>query len=475
MPAKRAGCLRLAGAAAEEFDALYEAVEPELLLKDVGPAKAIVVRLGELASTPRQHASVALGLARLAVHEYPRSGASLAAAAHAVQVTEPFPDLHCDALAMEAAALAQDSQFDPALTASEKALALAQTLKRPRQAREIAATRLYVCYEVDRLTEAAAICRDLLDAYEGAHDAAGATAMQGHLALMQLTIDPADAWKSAARACEHHRVIEASALGPMSVMHRVALASACSYLGRFDEALAALHEQGRPISEGVHQIGIRAKVQLTLAHIWLLLGAEQAALDALDTEDVAWPASMEVQRCWALARVSHLRGRNGAGHLKRMDTIHTQHAGRALTHTAWLEWSRQGDPRAMAEQMRQVQGLYERAGMTGSARSAALRRIDRLGELLDAESVATAAGLAHPLLQQLDAGAGFHASTYLPEAWLVLARALGRSGNEVRAVAALVSGRSWIKRALLHVPADLRDSFEQRNPVNRDLLAAPVA
>ncbi len=438
--AHAATCLRRQVATTEEFEALYEAIESELLLKDVGPARAIGARMKELASTPRQHACVALVQALLAVHEYPRGSASLPLTADAVRATEPFPDLHCDALAMHAAALSQDNQFDSALEASEKALVLAQGLKRPRQLREITSTRLYVLHEVDRVTEAAALCRELIDAYEGAHDAAGATSMEGHLAVMQLTFDPEEAWKSATRACARHRAIDLSALGPMAVMHRAALASACIYKGRFSDALAALNEDGRLISEGVEHIGIRAKVMVTLAHAWLLLGVEDAALDALGANDARWPPSLQVQRYWALARVAQLRGRDGYGHLKSLDEIHRNHRGSALAHTSWLEWSRQGDPHEVAEAMLAIRGRYERAGMSASARSAILRCIDRLGELDDAGSVAAAVELARPLLQQLDAGAGLHATTYLPEAWLVLSRALERADDRAAAAAARGAG-----------------------------------
>jgi len=63
-------------------------------------------------------------------------------------------------------------------------------------------------------------------------------------------------------------------------------------------------------------------------------------------------------------------------------------------------------------------------------------------------------------------------SFYLPEMWLVAAQtyaALERSGDARRAMA---DGQAWIGRTHdTQVPAEFRDSFLQRNPVNRELLA----
>lgn len=63
-------------------------------------------------------------------------------------------------------------------------------------------------------------------------------------------------------------------------------------------------------------------------------------------------------------------------------------------------------------------------------------------------------------------------SFYLPELWLTAARVFLQAGAEAEAAAALRDGLAWLRRvADEEVPAAFRDSFLQRNPVNRDLLA----
>lgn len=58
------------------------------------------------------------------------------------------------------------------------------------------------------------------------------------------------------------------------------------------------------------------------------------------------------------------------------------------------------------------------------------------------------------------------------ELWLHCARALQAAGDTAQAQRLLTTGREWLRRtARDHVPAPFRDSFLQRNPVNRELLA----
>jgi DNA-binding SARP family transcriptional activator/tetratricopeptide (TPR) repeat protein len=57
------------------------------------------------------------------------------------------------------------------------------------------------------------------------------------------------------------------------------------------------------------------------------------------------------------------------------------------------------------------------------------------------------------------------------ERWLHTARALMAGGERAEADALLAHGRDWLhSTAREHVPAEFRDSFLNRNPVNRDLL-----
>jgi len=65
------------------------------------------------------------------------------------------------------------------------------------------------------------------------------------------------------------------------------------------------------------------------------------------------------------------------------------------------------------------------------------------------------------------------ADMYLPDAWWIAAEVFDACGASDEAVMALAQGTRWIKQvALPHVPEAFHDSFLQRNPTNRALLAA---
>ena len=63
-------------------------------------------------------------------------------------------------------------------------------------------------------------------------------------------------------------------------------------------------------------------------------------------------------------------------------------------------------------------------------------------------------------------------SFYLPELWLVAAQVFRALGRELDVQRAAADGHAWVRRVHdAHVPEPFRDSFLNRNPVNRELLA----
>jgi tetratricopeptide (TPR) repeat protein len=63
-------------------------------------------------------------------------------------------------------------------------------------------------------------------------------------------------------------------------------------------------------------------------------------------------------------------------------------------------------------------------------------------------------------------------SFYLVEMWLVAGQVLSALGRAPEAQRVVADGLAWVKRVHdSHVPGEFRDSFRQRNPVNRELFA----
>ena len=59
----------------------------------------------------------------------------------------------------------------------------------------------------------------------------------------------------------------------------------------------------------------------------------------------------------------------------------------------------------------------------------------------------------------------------LVELWLHCGRALAAAGDSAHAGAVLARGSAWLRAtAAEQVPEPFRDSFLQRNPVNRELI-----
>ena len=85
--------------------------------------------------------------------------------------------------------------------------------------------------------------------------------------------------------------------------------------------------------------------------------------------------------------------------------------------------------------------------------------------------ISAAAAAARAAAALLEAGYAPE-SLYLPEAHRVVWQALTQAHAHAEAAAALRAGTDWIRsRALPEVPAPFLDSFLNRNPVNRELLA----
>ncbi len=459
-----AACSRRAGDPAGEFEALHDDFDANCDRLPPREAQQLVDVLGSIASSPEQHARVAIATAHVAFVRFDRGAPVLERAALAVALSAAFDHLRSDAVNLQAMALVQAARFDEAIAASRQAVALARACGQHRKTRERSADLSYVLYEAGRIGEALTLTAGLVQDFEAAGDVASAGQLDGNLATLTLLAgDPAAALGPAQRARQRLRDMQAGASSPLVMLNSATLGNALAYLGRFGEALDVL---SRSRAEGEAAAApVRIKVQLALAHVWLLLGAAERALEALGTDDESWPEPTQAQRCWARARAARIGGQAADEALLQIGRLRRENWNAPLSQSPWLEWSRQGDPVEVCEQMLRVQTLYERAGMPGAARTALLRRIHRLGDVEGPGAVATAASLARELRPQIDAG--LHASTYLPEAWCILADALARAGDSRAAGDCRDQGRKWIEQvALPNVPTAWRDSFLRRNPVN---------
>lgn len=107
----------------------------------------------------------------------------------------------------------------------------------------------------------------------------------------------------------------------------------------------------------------------------------------------------------------------------------------------------------------------EFAGVALKARLLRAHALSRAGRI---EEAAEAMRELVPLVAQVQP-----ADIYFGQVWWIAAQVFDASGDGDQALMALAQGAQWVRRvALPHVPEAFRNSFLQRNPSNRALLAA---
>jgi hypothetical protein len=124
------------------------------------------------------------------------------------------------------------------------------------------------------------------------------------------------------------------------------------------------------------------------------------------------------------------------------------------------------DPPAALHELQAVRSAAQRIGHVGAVFAAHVRAAAAAAKFAPMQACSEARGA---LALHED---GLRSTTLLPaEPWLHIARAL-QAGGDARAEAVRRDGVDWLQRtAREQVPEPFRDSFLQRNPVNRALLS----
>jgi hypothetical protein len=117
------------------------------------------------------------------------------------------------------------------------------------------------------------------------------------------------------------------------------------------------------------------------------------------------------------------------------------------------------------DEVLQMALALEFAGVAMKARVLRAHAQSRAGD------TAAAAAAMHELVPQFEQVQP--SDLYFGHAWWLAAQVFEASGDGDQAMMALARGALWVRRtALPNVPEPFRDSFLQRNPTNRALLAA---
>ena len=133
-----------------------------------------------------------------------------------------------------------------------------------------------------------------------------------------------------------------------------------------------------------------------------------------------------------------------------------------------LEIAVVSEPAAAMQHSAEVLRLATQLEFAGVALKARLRHAQAQAHAGQAREAARGMREAVALMDRVQPS-----DLYLGEAWWIAAEVFDAAGDGDDALMALARGAQWVRRvALPQVPDAFRDSFLQRNPANRALLAA---
>ncbi|QTN21854.1 AAA family ATPase [Rhizobacter sp. AJA081-3] len=456
-----ADLLLAAGQQAQAFDQLFEAAESQGRLSDAARLRALRDRLHDLARTERQRAMAELMAVRVADFEGDYPGLERHALA-ILAYADPAGDRKlqaygCMALAAAAFWTGRTAEAEAPMRRSAE---LWRELGDTRAAAESMHSLGVVLCRLKRFAEAREVMEQTAADLEALQSWRELALNWHERAILQENLGQFDAMLALLHQAA--RVLDRVEDGAETwTFVATATARALRRCGRHAHALKTLQAHRQRFAGDLGSVA--GMVPLERALILAELGRPHLAIQAL-AEVQACPGLAAGYRARALALRLQLwvAGQLGGP----MPT--GEEAGEDVRPQLTLERARLGTQPA-AERAAALAGTIERALSHDISAEARGARAERVVALLEAGDAAAAADEALTLRDSLAAGG---VSGYPPLAWWAIAQAL-RDRVPSAAVAALQQGVDWIAQAVAaDMPAEFVDSFLNRNPVNRDLLAA---
>ncbi len=240
-------------------------------------------------------------------------------------------------------------------------------------------------------------------------------------------------------------------------------------VGRFGRALSLLEPAIERLRTLMPSSGYVGNAECFLADLFIVLGQPARSLVLLAEAPPQWPGFLRARRLLTAARARRTQRAEGAALREMLEAALALCEGDA------------GAPMRLAVQIERSALLpaEEAAALCAAVRVEAeaqetkllvlLACQQRVAALRRAGRATAAADEAHALAAVLPDAAG--PGLYPPAAWLVCAQAFQQAGDAAAVARALAAGRAWIEQtALPNVPTPFRESFLQRQPVNRELL-----
>ncbi|MEO8527429.1 MAG: hypothetical protein ABI460_22050, partial [Caldimonas sp.] len=449
--------------AGKAFDARADSLECVILVRGIAAAAALVDGLDAAQRTEPQRMRALTARANVCLMAGQASEGEAAARSAldaATRLGAQWPRF--EAARLLAVALAQSGRSSEALQTIESFRELVLMQGNAEQRHRFWSDYAYALKSAQRGRDTADALRHAMQSAQEAGDHAELATLTSNLALVEGNLGRTE------HALDHARRARALsdplgvAVGPASGAIELYVSVHEGALGRYAESLAGF-ERARACfaaNPGTLWTGLTAN---HLASVLIHLGQFARARQALQWTDPATPAT-HARRVVLQARIDRALGHRG-GH-----SVEEALAGlddrdpwlRMLTRLeATLAMTSEAAAAACAS-LRDEADDMEHLAIGMRARVLRARRLAEQGEPVAAEVDELVARL--PGCRPAD--------TYYGEAWWAASRAFDALGRRDDADAALRKGFDWVaQRALPEVPPEFRDSFLNRNPVNRDLLA----
>ncbi len=453
-----------AGQVGKAFDARCDSVEGVILCRGLEAAAALVDRLdADQRTEPQRMRALTSRACVCLMGGQAREGEAAARSAleAATRLDAQWPRF--EAARLLAVALAQAGRATEALASIEPFRDLVIAHGDAEQRHHFWSDYAYALKAAQRAHDTAEALRQAMASAQEAGDHAELATLTSNLALVEGNLGRVE------HALDHARRARALndplgiSVGPPAGAIELYVSVHEGALGRYAESLAGFERARLCFAGGAGSIwtGLTAN---HMAHVLIHLGQFARARQALQWTGAATPAT-HARREILQTRIDRALGRRPERSLERT-----------------LEELGDRDPLIgmlgrleITLTMEPAEGAAACADMIEEAESREQLAVGMRARVLRVRHRAKGVGLDAAEVDDLvDRLRRFHpADTYLAEAWWIASGAFDALARRDAADAALRDGFEWIaQRALPQVPAEFRDSFLNRNPVNRDLLAA---
>lgn len=452
------------------FEARCESIHALIVMQGVTRAQAAIDGLLADARTDAERAAAltAKATAALMAADHPTG---IAAALQALELSRdlasPWPRF--EAARLHAVGLAQSGRSAEGLAAIEPYRALIEAEGTPEQRGQFWADYAYVLNTARRLRDTDFALHKAMDNATALGDIAELATLTSNLATVKGNLGRLpEALALAQRALALQAQLGATD-GPEGAVLETYVGLYCGMAGRYSEALDRLDTAITCFARDKQLLWI-ALASNHKAQLLIDLGQFARAQQALDYER---PPIDHVRARGATiaARLARAIGQSDRDRIDEAIALLAPGADPHVRMHALLDHARSLDDTADLQRYDEVLALAQQLEFAGVALKVRLLRALAQSR---ARQTAEAAAAMRELVGQLPTMQP--ADLYFGEAWWIAAQVFDANDDREDALMALAQGAKWVRQvALPNVPAPFRDSFLQRNPSNRALLAAADA